>query len=50
MAKTKVTLSIEEEVWKKFRIFCIQKDSNASEILTKIMNSKISEQEKKIKK
>ena len=37
MAKTKVTLSIEEEIWKQFRIFCIQQNTNASETLTTAM-------------
>jgi len=39
MAKSKVTLSIEEEVWKEFRIYCIKNNSNASQILNDIMAS-----------
>lgn len=39
MAKTKVTLSIDEDTWKEFRIFCIKNNTNASEILNDIMAS-----------
>ncbi|GEM_PF-3912814 len=39
MKKAKVTLSIDEETWKEFRIYCIKNNSNASEILNDLMAS-----------
>ena len=49
MAKTKVTLSIEEDIWKQFRIFCIQQNTNASETLTEAMTKLIKEKPKRKK-
>jgi hypothetical protein len=39
MAKIKVSLSIEQEAWKKFRVACIQKGVTASAEIEKFIAS-----------
>lgn len=48
MVKTKVTLSLDEETWKSFKIHCVKNDLIASDLVNDFMASAVGRKPRKI--
>ena len=48
MAKSKVTLSIDSDIWKSFKLHCVKNDIIASDLVNDFMASSVGKKPRKI--